>query len=88
MRTFILRDISDDPAPLTDAISDWNGFRGTVLSGIFVGSDNLEGLAVRLTLVKLSNGYDVLTDDLGHPLYACDFVCDGVDTEIIEEINA
>jgi len=88
MRTLILRDVSDDPAPITSAAYDWNGSRGGLLSGIFVGSDNFEGLAARLTLIKLGNGYDVLTEYLHHPPHDCDFVCGGIGTEIVDEIKS
>ena len=88
MHRLILRDVSDDPNPLTSAMSDWNGSRGSVLSGIFVGPDDLEGLAVRFTVIKNINGYDVLTDYLRHPPHNCDFVCGGVGSEIIDEITA
>jgi hypothetical protein len=89
MRALILRDVSDDDAAaLIDAMLDWNGFRGTVLNGIFVGPDDLEGFAVRLSLIKLTNRYDLVTDYLRHPEHDCDFVCGAAGSEIIDEIKA
>jgi len=88
MRTLILHDVSDNPLPLINALDGWNGSRGTVLTGIFVGSDDLEGLAVMLTLDKAGNGYQVLLNPLRHPSHSCDFACAGVGAEIIDEIVA
>src|SRR6516164_9318151 len=88
MRALILRDVSDDPAPLIGAIDSWDGSEGEVVSAIFVGRDHLEGFAVKLTLLKLRKGYDVRPNELRHPPADCDFVCGGIGTDVIDEIRA
>jgi hypothetical protein len=83
----IRRDVDYNPNPLIGAMDDWNGHEGVVVTGLFAGTDDLEGLAARLRLIKSPLGFEVRPELLRHPPHDCDFVCGGVGAEIIDEIR-